>query len=507
MWNNNTISGNQDSNSASVKAILVSVFFLAIVLVATLSGFIGTYNPDFLTSLVVSITFISIFIFIIGILKVKKPWLKYLFVIMVTLAVSYINIFCMMNRINVTWLYGVLFANLFFSIKLSWFAIVFQIITLTVSSYIAVSYYPQNFDGSTPWFILAISNGIQYIVVALVCIAINYRTNSLVINLERVSQEQLILLNKYTDTINSTTKTTNTLNNSIEYISVATTQLKETNLQVSSCINDIKCSFKGTSNEIDDGFSLTSEIQKKYSVILEKGKNILELSKTEEAMNENIKIIINNSIDHIGKIENNTYDCKNIIEEIQKNSRDIINTYELIDNAVKKISTLALSATIESSRYGDKSGGFAIVASEIKKLAQRAKSEGSIISGLIKDTLSDIELSKEATNNDFESVQKGKEIICDVEKLFDNAYMLSKDVNKHIQDIGNDIQKIALGTSQTEELVKNIKNYTNKSTRDINDISLSCVEQVSGIGDTFVIIKNLQKVLKELNDTVSKDKL
>ncbi|GER66866.1 putative sensory transducer protein YvaQ [Weizmannia acidilactici] len=192
------------------------------------------------------------------------------------------------------------------------------------------------------------------------------------------------------------------------------------------------------------------------------------------------------------------------VKHLEEQAHAIAKIVDVIKGIAAQTNLLSLNASIEAARAGEAGSGFAVVAEEVRKLADGvAQSVGEITSIVfsIQDAAGKIASD---LSEGFQEVQKGSVQIETTGKQFEIIKAKVEDMAERIQGVSAAFSHILASSQKMGESVEHIAAVTEESAAGAEEISASVLEQRHSIESIAESAKTLASMVEQMNSLVRK---
>nr|WP_096199555.1 methyl-accepting chemotaxis protein [Bacillus sp. FJAT-45350] len=271
--------------------------------------------------------------------------------------------------------------------------------------------------------------------------------------------------------IDSFNKMTDDLQTLVKHLQTNAKELKGTSLHIDQAAleslhahQEISATVENTTNNIEKQNENIEVIQaslQEVNVSIEEISSATKRARTitEGAIetSDNGVIAIENVIDKLKLVNENTDNLQSILSRLEKESTNINSIVKVITQISEQTNLLALNATIEAARAGEHGKGFAVVANEVRKLAEESSKSASMISRIVnenitltKSSVQSIDSLKTGLNYSNEIVQQSKQTLKSIKEnslhVDTNVFTISEHITQQVyanQELSRSVESIS----------------------------------------------------------------
>ncbi|PAF45339.1 methyl-accepting chemotaxis protein [Helicobacter sp. 11S02629-2] len=295
-------------------------------------------------------------------------------------------------------------------------------------------------------------------------------------------------------------------NSIMEKIALLSKRLKENLLSVLNTANEVHISAQNITTSID---TTTQIISKQSSLtnqnkdfvtklaismdtIKSSAKRTLENSHTTQTLSQEGKDRVSEAVSKISLVAENIEESASLVKNLQENSKHINESANLIADVADQTNLLALNAAIEAARAGEHGRGFAVVADEVRKLAERSAESSIAIQQIIKEVESNIIDCVKSIEKSVSNAKLSQDMVLHTNNMLDEIY---KSANNSLEDASSASAILEEKVDEILTLQKNIEESA-KMAESTNELMLQNVKEVEKLKQSSQDIKDNMQFFK-----------
>lgn len=282
------------------------------------------------------------------------------------------------------------------------------------------------------------------------------------------------------------------INDFIERIRVLISDTKHLSSENSSVANELSSTSLQTGKRVEKSTEIVEETNQRCKVMQENMKESLAVAQAGKDDLQKASTHIKTATEAIRSLSSQIIDSANVenqmadkIDQLSRDAEQVKSVLVVINDIADQTNLLALNAAIEAARAGEHGRGFAVVADEVRQLAERTQKSLTEINATINVIVQAINDSSEQMGINSKQIQELTHVASDVEKTINvmsetmnNAIVMSdktmqdyivtgKNVNEIMEGISN-INQISSENARSVEEIASAAEHLNKMTDALN---------------------------------------
>lgn len=277
--------------------------------------------------------------------------------------------------------------------------------------------------------------------------------------------------------------------------------------QISQTVGDLA---KGASEQA----GASQEASLKVADLLSDIENItlraVNAKRVSQSVTERVHMGVQILSEQKKKVDDNNDSLNNIdyeIRQLDKDTHEIGKIVSLISAIANQTNLLALNAAIEAARAGEQGKGFAVVADEVRKLAEASSGATKEIEALIQEIQTSVEKAVKEMRNGKDIVNQLNVATHHTKEAFSDIQNAVMEIGQHIEEVSRTSNEINDSANSVNKMITDIATITETNAAGTQEVSASVEEQSASEQELVMSVKDLKDIVDLLDHAVGQFRL
>lgn len=291
---------------------------------------------------------------------------------------------------------------------------------------------------------------------------------------------------------------------SSESLSAVSEETNASSEEVAHAVNEIA---RGAATSAEDAEIVTERadsLGNQINEITNKATAMADIAIKADAMNNSGRTQMNELKSSFTESETTLQTMASEIGALEDKVSDIGQVMNTITEISAQTNLLALNASIEAARAGEHGQGFAVVAEEVRKLAEQSARATEEVQATVQELQAETRLVSQQLENTRDNFQSQGTVVNETEMTFSDISQLMTDMQGAIDSVATEITHVATLKDDVAETIQTMAATSQQTAAACEEVSASSDEQLRAIQSVTDAAEELTELSEELTNAVNR---
>jgi len=287
-------------------------------------------------------------------------------------------------------------------------------------------------------------------------------------------------------------------------LSMSAEQTSHAAEQITTSIQQIACGAEsqteGTQHSAESLHEMTIHIER----ISENSCLVWKASGDAEKEAEAGGQLVVETLKQMNLIQQSVDQSDSKIAALLKRSEEVVLILQVMANISKQTNLLALNAGIEAARAGEHGRGFAIVAEEVRKLAEESNASAKMIANVIEEIQNSMKQSAYAMEHVKREVITGLQVANESELKFQKILSAMRQITSQIESVSGSAAQLTARSQEVTSTVKHMEHIAEETAENSQQVASAAEEQLASMQEIAASASTLAQLSGDLQGVIGK---
>ncbi|CEI81024.1 Methyl-accepting chemotaxis protein McpB [Oceanobacillus oncorhynchi] len=293
---------------------------------------------------------------------------------------------------------------------------------------------------------------------------------------------------------------------SAEELNANADQMTSSSEQVSLAIQEVSSSSETQLHGTEESANSLEEVSTGVGRIVDSSTKVSDMVTQMSTQAEVGGKAVSNTLNQMTSIQSSVDDTNLNIASLLERSKEVSTILNAITDISEQTNLLALNAAIEAARAGEHGKGFAVVADEVRKLAEESKTSAGEISSIVHGIQNDVQKAVEKMSQVTANVNDGLDVSYDAIDKFGEILRSSGDIKPQMEEVMAISEQMSAAVQQVTATANDLASIARNNASSSEEVAASTEEQLASMEEISASAKSLSTMAEDLTGKIAEYK-